>query len=144
MLWFFLTLPVLLQCWCLTCQCIRTLTPRGNRKRPESGIYFKIFEKTQYLMNNLYCTPYLKKISITTATQTFHLPFFSDFGNFASFFAAMHYFFSPIKTATRCQYADLYTYFVLPQTGAYILASQKNSPPPSKFFPVFVYFFPVI
>ena len=31
-----------------------TLTPRGNRERPESGIYFKIFEKTQYLTNILY------------------------------------------------------------------------------------------
>ena len=30
------------------------LTTRGNRERPESGIYFKIFEKTQYLMNILY------------------------------------------------------------------------------------------
>ena len=30
------------------------MTPRGNRKRPESGIHFKILEKTQYLMNTLY------------------------------------------------------------------------------------------
>ena len=31
-----------------------TLTPRKNRERPESGIFFKIFENTQYLMNTLY------------------------------------------------------------------------------------------
>ena len=53
-LWFFWTLPVMLQCWwCLTCHCVHTLTPRGNRERPESGIYFKIFKKTQYFMNTL-------------------------------------------------------------------------------------------
>ena len=45
MLWFFWTLQVLLQRWCSTCHCVHTLTPRGNRERPESGIYFKIFEK---------------------------------------------------------------------------------------------------
>ena len=46
MLWFFWTLPVLLQRWCLTCRCVHSLTPRGNRERPESGIYFKIFKNT--------------------------------------------------------------------------------------------------
>ena len=45
LLWFFWTLPVLLRCWKLTCHCVNTLT--------ESGIYFKIFEKTQYLMSTL-------------------------------------------------------------------------------------------
>ena len=54
MLWFFWTLQVLLQRWCSTCHCVHTLTPRGNPERPESGIYLKIFEKTQNLMNNLY------------------------------------------------------------------------------------------
>ena len=34
--------------------CVHTLTTRGNREWPESRIYFKIFEKTQYLMNTLY------------------------------------------------------------------------------------------
>ena len=34
--------------------CVHSLTPRGHRERPESGIYFKIFEITQYLMNTLY------------------------------------------------------------------------------------------
>ena len=33
---------------------VHTLTPRGNRERPESEIYLKIFEITQYLMNALY------------------------------------------------------------------------------------------
>ena len=33
--------------WGLTCHCV-------NRERHESGIYFKIFEKTQYLINTLY------------------------------------------------------------------------------------------
>ena len=28
----------------LTCHCVHTLTPRGNREMPESGIYFKIYE----------------------------------------------------------------------------------------------------
>ena len=56
-LWFFLTLPVLLQRWCYTCPvCVHTLTLRENRERPESGIYFKINENTQYLMNILQLT----------------------------------------------------------------------------------------
>ena len=39
-LWFFLTLPVLLQRWCSTCPvCVHTLTPRENRERTESGIF---------------------------------------------------------------------------------------------------------
>ena len=29
-------------------------TPRKNQERPLSGLYFKILEKTQYLMNTLY------------------------------------------------------------------------------------------
>ena len=46
MLWFFLTLQVLLlQRWCLTCHCVHTLTPRGNRERPEYEIYFKSSKK---------------------------------------------------------------------------------------------------
>ena len=50
MLWFFWTLQVLLlQRWCLTCHCVLSLTRRGNRERPESEIYLKIFEITQYL-----------------------------------------------------------------------------------------------
>ena len=53
-LWFLWTLLVLLQCWCLICHGVHTLTPRGNRERPESRIYFKIFEKTTYFMNTLY------------------------------------------------------------------------------------------
>ena len=40
----------LLQRWRLTCHCVHSLKLRGNRERPESGIYFKILEKTQYLM----------------------------------------------------------------------------------------------
>ena len=40
MLWFFWTLPVLLQRWCSTCLvCVHTLTPRENREGPESGIF---------------------------------------------------------------------------------------------------------
>ena len=41
---FFLTLPVLLQCWCLTCHCVHTDSvgkPRETRVRN----IFKIFEK---------------------------------------------------------------------------------------------------
>ena len=45
MFWFFWTLSVLLQCWCLTCPCVHTVTPMENRERPASGIYIKIFEK---------------------------------------------------------------------------------------------------
>ena len=52
--WIFLTLPVPLQRWCFKCHCVHTLTPRGNRERPESGIYLKIFEITQYLIKTLY------------------------------------------------------------------------------------------
>ena len=36
------------------CHCVHTLTTRENLERPESGIYFKILDKTQYLMNTLY------------------------------------------------------------------------------------------
>ena len=43
--WFFWTQQVLLQRWWLTCHCINTLTPRRDREKPESEIYFKIFEK---------------------------------------------------------------------------------------------------
>ena len=54
-LWFFWTLPVLLQRWFASCLvCVHTLTPRQNR---ESSEYLKIFEKTQYLMNTLYYQP---------------------------------------------------------------------------------------
>ena len=45
MFWFFWTLPVLLQCLCLTCYCVHTLKPTGRQNRPESGIYFKISKK---------------------------------------------------------------------------------------------------
>ena len=38
-----------------SCHCEHSLTPpTGNRERRESGIYLKIFEKTQYSMNTLY------------------------------------------------------------------------------------------
>ena len=51
MLWFFWTLPILLQRWFSTCLvCVHTLTPRENRVRN----IFKNSEKTQYLMNILY------------------------------------------------------------------------------------------
>ena len=53
MLWFFWTLPVLLQCWCLTA-IVYTHWHRGKTERTESGIYLKIFEITQYLLNTLY------------------------------------------------------------------------------------------
>ena len=49
MLRFFWTLPVLLKC--LTCHRVHTLTPRGNRETPESGIYFKTF--TLYVIYHL-------------------------------------------------------------------------------------------
>ena len=43
MLWFFWTLPVLLQCWCSTCHLeVQALSP-------EFGIYFKIFKKSTIL-----------------------------------------------------------------------------------------------
>ena len=52
MLWFFWTLQVLLlQRWCLTRHCVHSLTPRGNRERPESRIYLKIFEKNPTIFN---------------------------------------------------------------------------------------------
>ena len=54
-LWFFWTLPVLLQRWCSSCLvCVHTLTLRANRERPESGIFWNLRKKTQYLMNTLY------------------------------------------------------------------------------------------
>ena len=34
--------------------CVHTLTPRENRERPESGIFYNLLEKKQYLMNTLY------------------------------------------------------------------------------------------
>ena len=53
--------------------CTHTRTPRGNRERPESGIYFKIFEKTQYLMNTLYLINnmnVLVAVLVATAMET--------------------------------------------------------------------------
>ena len=51
-MFFFWTLPVLLQRWFSTCLvCVRTLTPRENR---EVQNILKSSEKTQYLMNTLY------------------------------------------------------------------------------------------
>ena len=39
-MFFFWTLPVLMQRWFSTCLvCVHTLTPRENRERPESGIF---------------------------------------------------------------------------------------------------------
>ena len=50
-LWFFWTLPVLLQRWFSTCLvCVHTLTPKEYRVQN----IFKNSEKTQYLMNTLY------------------------------------------------------------------------------------------
>ena len=55
MLWFFWTLPVLLQRWCSTCLvCVHTLTQRENREGPESGIFQNLLKRTQYFMNTLY------------------------------------------------------------------------------------------
>ena len=65
MLWFFLTLPVLLQrCRCSTYHLVvqawnPVYTPRVNRERPESEISFKIFEK-----RNILWTPCRKLIDI--------------------------------------------------------------------------------
>ena len=42
--------------WPAIVSSVYTLTPRGNRVRSETGKYFKIFEKTQYLINTLYLT----------------------------------------------------------------------------------------
>ena len=44
-----------LQGWWLTCHCVHTLTRRVKpREARDRKIYFKIFEKTQYIMNTLY------------------------------------------------------------------------------------------
>ena len=60
-LWFFWTLPVLLQRWFSTCLvCVHTLTPRENRVR---NIFLKI-GKIQYLMNTLYYTQWHPKKSL--------------------------------------------------------------------------------
>ena len=46
-----------------------------------------------------------------------------------------------IKNEVKCHlYAIIVPILLLLITGIYILASQKNSPPPLKFFPVFVDF----
>ena len=50
-LWFFWTLPVVLQRWCSTCLvCVHKLRPRENRVQN----ILNNSEKTQYLMNTLY------------------------------------------------------------------------------------------
>ena len=55
LMWYFWTLTVICcSAGVLPAICVHTLTPRGNRARPDSGIYFKIFEKTKYLMNTQY------------------------------------------------------------------------------------------
>ena len=43
---------------------VHKLTPRENRERPESEIYSKIFEKTQYLMNTLYVMSNMESITL--------------------------------------------------------------------------------
>ena len=75
--WFFWTLPVLLQRWCSTCHCVHSLTPRGNRERPESGIYLKVFEKTQYSMNTLYLQFYMCRIWLFIFLLNISFRFFS-------------------------------------------------------------------
>ena len=50
-LWFFWTLPILLQRWFSTCLvCAHTLTPRENRER-QSPEHFKNFEKKNTIFN---------------------------------------------------------------------------------------------
>ena len=49
MLWFFWTLPVLLQRWWSTCLvCVHIMTPRENRERPESKIFKNIPKNTTF------------------------------------------------------------------------------------------------
>ena len=45
-------------------------TTRGNRERPESRIYFKILEITQYLINTLYLT----RKEISSLSCKYHSP----------------------------------------------------------------------
>ena len=74
-LWFFSTLPVLLQRWCSTCLvCVHTLTPRENRLRQESGIYFKIFGKN--IIFNEHPVSVVKKSSRKKLHCPFNYPFF--------------------------------------------------------------------
>ena len=73
MLWFFWTLQVLLQRWSLTCHCIYSLTPRqGNRERPGSGLYFKIFEENTIFNEHPVCP------SVTLVVCSQHVKTFSN------------------------------------------------------------------
>ena len=50
-----MTLPVLLQRWFSTCLvCVHTLTPRENRERPESGIFWNLQKNTIFYEHPVY------------------------------------------------------------------------------------------
>ena len=46
MLWFFWTLQVLLKCWCLTCYCVHTLTPRETERGQSPEYILKSWKNT--------------------------------------------------------------------------------------------------
>ena len=56
MLWFFWSLPILLQRWCSTClMCVRTHTDtEGKQRKASVRNILKYSKKIQYLMNTLY------------------------------------------------------------------------------------------
>ena len=63
-LWFFWTLPVLLQrCWYSTCLvCVHTLTPKENRERQKSGIFKNLRKNT--ILNEQPVEPLTTKLPI--------------------------------------------------------------------------------
>ena len=50
-----------------------------TEERPESGIYFKIIEKIQYLMNTLYVKHYLVKVKVLRLKMRMQFPFVTVF-----------------------------------------------------------------
>ena len=59
-LWFFWTLPVLMQRLCSTCLvCVHTLTPRENIERPESGIFSILRKRTPCISRNTGISEYI-------------------------------------------------------------------------------------
>ena len=131
-LWFFWTLPVLLQCWCLTCRCEHTHWHRGETERGQSPEYIlkTIFNKNPACYNNyiaIFREPKMngvkesKKITRSKSTSpTRHVSnlLFSSFASFffvcfslCVFFLSIFFFFEVFLIS--CSFYTLILFFLL-------------------------------
>ena len=84
---------------------VSQVTPRGNRERPESGIYIEIFEITQYLMNTLYLLEKITFLSLQGLILKPWIPLLSSL----SVFINKHQNVASCWYVTRCR-CDRRTY----------------------------------